>query len=193
MKSRMYELLVNRVPGIRDRYRLKKSQNGSGPWAAGIYLLWLNVQYYLLFQKKLGQPVRAPLDTEKELYWAGSESSLSQRESPEALADRLAAYDVISFDVFDTLIFRPFSSPGRPVCLGRYGVGLSRFSAAACRCRTAGPTAQTETKRPWRGHPVRDLACDGAGNRNRLGAWHADRTALGTPVLFCKPLYAAGG
>lgn len=111
MKSRMYELLVNRVPGIRDRYRLKKSQNGSGPWAAGIYLLWLNVQYYLLFQKKLGQPVRAPLDTEKELYWAGSESSLSQRESPEALADRLAAYDVISFDVFDTLIFRPFSSP----------------------------------------------------------------------------------
>lgn len=34
-----------------------------------------------------------------------------QREDPAALARRLANYDVISFDVFDTLIFRAFDEP----------------------------------------------------------------------------------
>ena len=34
-----------------------------------------------------------------------------QRESPAALAQRLADYDVISFDVFDTLVFRTFDEP----------------------------------------------------------------------------------
>ena len=48
---------------------------------------------------------------EKRLYSSGSESSLSQREAPEAFAARLASFDVISFDVFDTLLFRPFSHP----------------------------------------------------------------------------------
>ena len=40
-----------------------------------------------------------------------SESSVVFRETPEDLAERLAKYDVISFDVFDTLIFRPVSQP----------------------------------------------------------------------------------
>jgi hypothetical protein len=31
--------------------------------------------------------------------------------SPEKLLDKLDKYDVISFDLFDTLIFRPFTSP----------------------------------------------------------------------------------
>ena len=46
-----------------------------------------------------------------KLYAAGSESSLSKRKAPREFAAELAAYDVISFDAFDTLIFRPFSNP----------------------------------------------------------------------------------
>ena len=40
-----------------------------------------------------------------------AESALSVKETPERLAERLSAYDIVSFDVFDTLLFRPFSSP----------------------------------------------------------------------------------
>lgn len=110
MKERIYRLLIGRVPGIRDRCR-KKRQHGGGRTAALLYAVWLNVQYYLLFRRSLGEPVRAALYEERRLYSGGSESSLSVREPPQALADTLAAYDVISFDVFDTLLFRPLSAP----------------------------------------------------------------------------------
>lgn len=45
------------------------------------------------------------------LYEKGAESQASYRISPMHLAKSLMSYDVISFDVFDTLLFRPFSRP----------------------------------------------------------------------------------
>lgn len=112
MKDRIYRILVNRVPGIRERYLEKRNQKkGMGRLGALFTLLWLNVQYYLLFRKSLGQSKQFPVYEEKPLWHKGSESSLSRRESPEAFASRLMQYDIVSFDVFDTLLFRPFSSP----------------------------------------------------------------------------------
>ena len=76
MKEWIYHLLVNRVPGIRDRY-LHQRQNTTARWKVLFYLLWLNVQYYLLFRRSLGRPERFPFYEEKRLYSGGSESSLS--------------------------------------------------------------------------------------------------------------------
>lgn len=45
------------------------------------------------------------------LFEKGAESTASNRTSPMHLAKGVMPYDVISFDVFDTLILRPFSSP----------------------------------------------------------------------------------
>ncbi len=39
------------------------------------------------------------------------DTELLKRKSPTELADSLGKFDVISFDVFDTLIFRPFAKP----------------------------------------------------------------------------------
>ncbi len=111
MKERVYRLLVTRVPGIRDRFLLYRQQKSPPRTKALLYLLWLNLQYYLLFRRSLGHPLRFPYYEVKTLYSDASESSLSYREPPQALAERLLAYDVISFDVFDTLLFRPFSHP----------------------------------------------------------------------------------
>lgn len=110
MKQRIYRLLVNRIPGIRDRY-LNFRQLKGNRWTALLYLLWLNIRYYLFFCRSLKQPKRFPIYEEKTLYFAASESSLWKRESPETFAEKLMQADVISFDVFDTLIFRPFSHP----------------------------------------------------------------------------------
>lgn len=109
MKERIYRLLIGRVPGIRDRFWKKRQQSG-GRAAALLYAIWLNVQYYLLFRRSLGEPARI-LYEDRRLYSGGSESSLSVRQPPQMLADALAAYDVISFDVFDTLLFRPLAAP----------------------------------------------------------------------------------
>lgn len=110
MREWLYRLLVDRVPGIRDRYLRLRRRHG-GRVRAALCLLWWNAQYYLLFRRSLRQPVRTVVWEEKTLYSGGSESSLSRREAPEAFAARLAEYDVVSFDVFDTLLLRPFSHP----------------------------------------------------------------------------------
>ncbi len=109
MKDRIYRIFVNRVPGIRERYLQKRIQKGR--LAALFALFWLNIQYYLLFRKSLRQPDEFPFYEKKQLYSKASESSLSCGENPEAFADRLMEYDIVSFDVFDTLLLRPFSNP----------------------------------------------------------------------------------
>jgi len=111
-KERMYHALVNRVIGIQERY--KKARNnakGAGRVLVLIYLMGLNISYYIFRNKKLAQSEKNPFYEKKKLFIKDSESSLSKRETPEKLALELAKYDVISFDVFDTLVLRPFSSP----------------------------------------------------------------------------------
>ena len=96
MKERIYRALVSRVPGIRDRYQQKRKE--AGRLASLVYLLWLNIQYYLFFRRGLEQPARYPVYEEKRLC-VSSESARCQRKSPEELAQELASYEVISFDV----------------------------------------------------------------------------------------------
>lgn len=108
----IYSVLVNQVPGIRSRYhKYRDGLTGKDRARAWGYLLKLNLEYYLLQNKELKEPTEMYPDRGKKLYTQGSESSLSRREKPAALAEKLAAYDVISFDVFDTLLLRPFSKP----------------------------------------------------------------------------------
>lgn len=106
MKEKLYQLLVNHVPGIRERYLRKRETTGF--FLSLPYLLWLNLRYYLLFPRDWDHP---GLYEEKKLRYEDSESSLSLLQKPEEFAAALAEYDIISFDVFDTLLFRPFSRP----------------------------------------------------------------------------------
>lgn len=110
MKDKIYEFLVNRLPGIRERYLKYREEEKPSRWRALFRLLQLNFQYYVLFCRKMGKPELFP-DRKKRLNWEKSESALFPKETPEKFVKRLAAYDVISFDVFDTLIFRSLSSP----------------------------------------------------------------------------------
>ena len=48
--------------------------------------------------------------------------------SPEELAEQLLGYDVISFDVFGTLILRPFSSPGVLFSIMEQRLNFYKFS-----------------------------------------------------------------
>lgn len=110
LKEYIYYLLVNREPDICMSYHWyrKKSQR-LGRIKAWLYLLKLNIQYYIFGKRNFN--VSELFYAQKTLCDADSESSMSVREAPSELAKKLAGYDIISFDVFDTLIFRPFSSP----------------------------------------------------------------------------------
>lgn len=108
-ESRPYTFLIQTVKnsyedqkaaaGIRYSYKLKYTFDGK--------------KYqefpHILKSQIPGQPYEN--GNSGRLYEKGPESQASGRISPMHLAKSLMSYDVISFDVFDTLLFRPFSRP----------------------------------------------------------------------------------
>lgn len=113
MKIRLYiyNVLVNRVPVIQKEYhklRLEKTGN-LGRIYAWIMLLWMNI-CWICRSRKLEEKMYYP-DINKKVEKGKAESKLAARETPQQLVNRLISKDVISFDIFDTLIFRPVCAP----------------------------------------------------------------------------------
>lgn len=114
MRYRIYHFLVNRYPEIRERYhRMHDDATGLKVPLSWLYLLALNIRVRLPGGGLHGQENAVGITEEKHIPTGASESELAVSEvmRPGELAEFLAGYDVISFDVFDTLLFRPFSSP----------------------------------------------------------------------------------
>lgn len=114
MRHRIYRLLVNRQEGIRQRYHaLHDGAQGIRKYLSWGYLLALNFSYYILRRRQLGRPAWMEPYEEKKLLLRCSESGQALRSHPgmEEYMERIKGYDVISFDLFDTLLFRPFSEP----------------------------------------------------------------------------------
>jgi len=109
---KLYNFLVNRHSGIRERYHKYHDQGGNRFKSYG-YLLWLNLSYYLGGRKALDIPAAAQVYESTVLLVEESESEWAGRLHPgmEEYVERLSACDVVSFDIFDTLLFRPFSEP----------------------------------------------------------------------------------
>lgn len=105
-KKKVYDILVGRQPAIRRRYVRYKEQ-GKSPAARAVYLFRLNFSYYILRDRELSRFGKS----NAKPYCKGAESVLSFRESPEELAGKLSEFDAVSFDIFDTLIYRPFVHP----------------------------------------------------------------------------------
>lgn len=116
MRQKIYQALVNRHIGISKRYhKMHDGASGIKRPLSWLYLLWLNLAYYVFHVKKLGKMPEAGAYEEKRLPVSGSESELFLSDYPnlsvQSFVNELMKYDVVSFDIFDTLIFRPFSSP----------------------------------------------------------------------------------
>lgn len=109
MRTKIYNFLVNRHPGIKERYhRFHDGSYGLKKALSWAYLLWLNWCYYGFFCRFLGKKASLEIYETKKLNITAPESiQLNKREFVNVLKE----YDVISFDIFDTLIFRPFSKP----------------------------------------------------------------------------------
>lgn len=113
MRIKVYNFLVNRHPGIQKKYHQMHDQTtGFRKLLSYLYLLWLNLSYYLLRRKALDQREESVIYEEKNLP-KESESKLAKKEIPQLdyIFKQAEKSDVVSFDIFDTLILRPFSSP----------------------------------------------------------------------------------
>ncbi|SHJ43640.1 HAD family hydrolase [Pseudobutyrivibrio xylanivorans] len=112
MRLKIYNSLVNKHTGIRQRYHaMHDNSSGIVKALSWLYLLWLNFAFYCLFQKWLAKDKGVELYESKSLKTDAPESGECPLGTPEQLVEKLSKFDVISFDIFDTLIFRPFSAP----------------------------------------------------------------------------------
>lgn len=111
LRIKIYHLLVNRIPVIQKEYhKIRLEKTGmSGRIYAWFMLLWMNL-CWICGDRKLEKQVYYP-DMNKKAKIQEAESEVVNRETPEKLAERLLKADVISFDIFDTLIFRPVCAP----------------------------------------------------------------------------------
>ena len=125
MKLKIYNFLVNRHIGICYRYhQFHNNSSGLKKIISWLYLLWLNFTYYFLFMHFLGKNPCAD-------YYENVRLSADKPESYdnlyEGLKEQIDKYDVISFDIFDTLVFRPFSEPTALFYLLEKEIGIMNF------------------------------------------------------------------
>ncbi len=109
VKQSIYNLLVNRSPEIRDTYSRLSARASSGRERIGVYAALAAMNAVRLFGEKNPGRIGSRIGTAS--CFTGGRSGRRTAESPRQLAERLAGYDVISCDVFDTLIFRRTREP----------------------------------------------------------------------------------
>lgn len=135
MRLKLYSFFVNKHLGISQRYhKVHDNARPVGRVLSWIYLLWLNFAYYFLFCRFLGKGLAEDIYEKKRLNSNLVESKKSA--SPSETAEKLLKYDVISFDIFDTLIYRPFSAPTDLFYL--IGWELEFMDFARIRCEIEG-------------------------------------------------------
>jgi len=110
--NRIYDALVNQVPGIRQRYQnWRNHHDGIGRFLGWGYLFLLNLRYHVLKEKQLGRISTNNSADDRIVIPEKPESASAFSMTPTELVALLQNADVVSFDVFDTLIFRPFREP----------------------------------------------------------------------------------
>ncbi|MCR5846598.1 MAG: HAD hydrolase-like protein [Lachnospiraceae bacterium] len=115
-RMRLYGFLVNRVPGITYKYhKVHDGSFGFSKFLSYVYLIWLNFAYYILFCRFIGKLPKQIMFEDKKIPCKTSESEANLKANPKLkvseYVEKAKSYDYVSFDVFDTLIFRPLSQP----------------------------------------------------------------------------------
>lgn len=150
-KSAYYQRFVERDPKVQASYQgyVEDSPEFHRKHRFQSWLYLASLNWYAKKPEKRTPPI-PPSD--KERFGRGKlvfpESSALSRPSPEELAARLCQADIVSFDVFDTLILRPFSSPKDLFAVLGQEMGISSFP----RLRVE---AEREARRQREGGEVR--------------------------------------
>ncbi len=128
LKIKRYSKIVNKYPNVDYVYRLYKyhnldfhNKNKFKSWRFLFKLIRADRANKDLtkvsFPKGAYNPFKSRSCKPNNLHIVNEEctalpdSQLLPRKSPAELVEELSEYDVISFDVFDTCIFRPFAKP----------------------------------------------------------------------------------
>ena len=111
LKHAIYRLLVERNQQINKEYteykKHKYQKNRIELVKTWLYLIILNIKYFGNKTKKIEEENK----TQKTAVTKDEFSAMVKRGNYSAIMRKLMHYDVISFDIFDTLVLRPFTNP----------------------------------------------------------------------------------
>ncbi len=115
LKDNLYYYFAEKNWGVRREYGpyvdTHREEHVNKRWKHWWILIKLNWHYRILRKTTMLYPEVASQSKRRLPYLDGSESEISHRRPVLALTKDLLQYDIISFDIFDTLIFRPFAKP----------------------------------------------------------------------------------
>lgn len=114
--TKLHKVFVERNKYVEQEYHnyiQVNSKNGKRrrgmEW---LFLMRVNMAYFLLNRRCKSINEDKPVQVQGKLpYLDGAESQIYKRPKEIHFAKDLMVYDVISFDIFDTLILRPFAKP----------------------------------------------------------------------------------
>ena len=129
MKEKLYQLLASRSPAGQERYQALRL-SGTPRWRAAPALL---------------RGAFSRRESARLLPAGSSLSALSLWESPAQLVQRLVPFDVVSFDVFDTLLLRAVDRPQDAFALLGAKLGYPHF--ARLRTEAEGLARQRKRRR----------------------------------------------
>lgn len=121
IKNKLFYILVEQNKTVLKKYqeyRLKnEDRHNRFRFLTWCYIIWWNFLYRILRLKAI-DPIKPTSNNNKKNQknkvlenLNDAESLVNPRQKPEYFAKKLLGYDIISFDIFDTLIFRPLQSP----------------------------------------------------------------------------------
>ena len=145
VKQSLYNLLVNRSPEIRDTYCRLSARASSGRERFGAYAALAAMNAVRLAGGD--NPGRIGMRIGAASWFTGGKAGRGAGEFPRQLAGRLAGYDEISFDVFDTLILRRTKEPSEVFRMVGEALGYPDF----VRLRREGERRAREKKEKWTG------------------------------------------
>lgn len=130
-KLKLYNFLINRNRIVKHHYEhfvlTHDNIHAKAPFVSWGYAVWLNIKYPLLHIQ------------DKELKYkqkAANESCSAFTLTADQTAKALCEADIISFDVFDTLILRPFSAPADLFYIVGEKLGIPDFRTLRKKCES---------------------------------------------------------
>lgn len=114
-KDKLYYFLVEKNPSIREEYQgyINSHQDEHQKSRKKSWKLLLKLNWHYRVLRKKTRLIPLPPRTNTRLPYLDGSESMADKHIPiiSLYKNVLCKYDVISFDVFDTLILRPFDDP----------------------------------------------------------------------------------
>lgn len=130
--TKLYEVLVEKNPYVKKEYddyiRINRAKGKKSRFLEWFFLVRVKAAYFILNRGATKEEILISNENVSvKPYESGPESTKRRCSTPYRFAAELMKYDVISFDIFDTLVFRRLNQPADVFMLVGKKLGILNY------------------------------------------------------------------